>query len=62
MEKYKGIPSDKQTIEFENEDMAEEFYQCYSFDPDEQSSKTNNKAIKIVKELRYCDWRDNIIN
>jgi len=58
IEKYKGFPSEQQTIEFENDDIAEEFYQCYSFDPDEQSSKTNNKAIKIVKQLQYSDWID----
>jgi hypothetical protein len=56
----------KETIEFENDDMLEEFYENYGYlEPDEQDSETQDKAVGDV-ELKswkiftsaYSDYDD----
>ena len=60
IEQYKGKPSSTEII-FQDEDNAEEFYQKYSFEPDEQKTETNSRAIKNIDYIDYLKWREDII-
>jgi len=45
---YKGIINhNKQIIEFENDDMFEEFYEFYNYEPDEQSYEIRLRNVPI---------------
>lgn len=62
IEQYRGQPSSTEMeIIFPDEDIAEEFYQKFSFEPDEQKPETNSKAIKSIDYIDYLKWRDDII-
>lgn len=60
IEQYKGKPSSTEII-FPDEESAEDFYQKYSFEPDEQKTETNRKAINTIDCIDYLKWREDII-
>jgi hypothetical protein len=56
--KYKGsVDHEKKMICFENEDIEDEFYEKYYYDPDEQPSHVQFKSIGTGAEKQWT-WND----
>ncbi len=53
--KYKCIFKDKNPI-FMNDDLLDDFYELYGYEPDEQSRETQLKSTKKIKENRVQYW------
>jgi len=43
-------------INFPTDEVAEEFYQKYGYEPDEQSRETDEKSTKDIEEISYDVW------
>ena len=57
IQQYRGIINhDKQTIDFENDDDYEAFYEHYNLEPDEQKLEVQNKSIQPIIE-NNDDWK-----
>lgn len=53
--KYGGtIENDSKKVVFLDDDLLEEFYQEYGFEPDEQKIEIQEKSIKQIKRERTC--------
>jgi len=62
-DKYKIIiNSDKRKIEFMDDDEIELFYETYCYDPDEQSTETQNKALSVISDNNWNKWYNNLFN
>jgi len=58
---YKGIQNHTtKEVEFPCEELAEQFYENYAYEPDEQSHVTNIKSAKNITEIQYNVWRSNV--
>jgi hypothetical protein len=54
---YNGsIDYTSKKIEFKNEDLMEEFYSQYDYEPDEQPIYIQDKAIGFFKNNNNCNW------
>jgi hypothetical protein len=57
IQQYKGnINHDKQTIDFENDDDYEAFYEHYNLEPDEQKLEVQNRSIQPIIETKDA-WK-----
>ena len=52
--------SDHLLMEFKNDDLLEDFGEKYNYEPDEQSSETQEKSIIEIKPLSPSVWIDHI--
>jgi len=55
---YRGKQNhSKKTVEFENDDYMEEFYNKYGYEPDEQTKEIQDYSIQEICEKRsWCDY------
>jgi len=52
IEKFQGVLNhEKKTIEFPNDELLEEFYEQYGYEPDEQSLDTKEKNIPNIPKI-----------
>jgi len=62
-DKYKiNIDHKKYTINFEDDDEYENFYEKYYYEPDEQSKEVQEKSISEIPEISINDWLNNIFD
>ena len=60
---YKAIQNhETNEIVFPTDEVAEEFYQKYGYEPDEQPRETDEKSTKDVEEINYKEWQKRVIN
>ena len=64
IEKFKKynieINHDKKRVEFLDDDELEDFYSQYGYEPDEQSTETQNKALSLIQDNNWKKWYENI--
>ena len=53
------VDSEKKQIQFTDDDELEDFYSQYGYDPDEQSTETQNKALSLMTDINWKDWYEN---
>ena len=53
------VDSEKKQIQFNDDDELEEFYSQYGYDPDEQSTETQKKALSLMTDINWKDWYEN---
>ena len=54
---YKAIQNHETTeVDFPTDEVGEEFYQKYGYEPDEQPRETDEKSTKNIEEIDYKDW------
>ena len=53
------VDSEKKRIQFTDDDELEDFYSQYGYDPDEQSTETQNKAVSLMVDINWKDWYEN---
>ena len=57
IDKYNGIPNDKtKNIDFENDDLYEEFTEKWYYDPEEQSLDVKDKLIGTTNQLTAIEF------
>ena len=54
------INNKKQTIDFNDNDEYEEFYEEYGYEPDEQSKETQEKSTKVIESNTIKKWINSI--
>ena len=54
------VDSEKKRIHFTDDDELESFYSQYGYEPDEQSTETQNKALSLMMDVNWKDWYENI--
>ena len=60
-ERYKAFQNhETKEVEFPTEEIADQFYQKYAYDPDEQPTETDQKSTKKIEEITYDIWLSNI--
>lgn len=60
---YKAIQNhETNQIVFPSDELAEEFYLKYGYEPDEQPRETDEKSTKDVEEIDYKEWIERVIN
>lgn len=59
--KYKCIFKNKTPI-FANNDLLEDFYKKYGYEPDEQNKETQLKSTKEIKENSVQNWLNYVFN
>ncbi len=45
-------------IKFENDDLLEDFYELYGYEPDEQSKKIQDQSIGVIDDVSWKIWYD----
>ena len=45
-------------IKFENDDLLEDFYDSYGYEPDEQSKKIQDQSIGVIDDVSWKIWYD----
>ena len=53
---FKASFSTDNKIVFENDDMLEEFYELYGYEPDEQSKKIQQQSIGLINDETWNTW------
>ena len=48
-------------IVFPSDEVAEEFYQKYGYEPDEHPRETDEKSTKDIEEINYKEWMDRVM-
>jgi hypothetical protein len=56
------VDSEMKQIQFTDDDELEDFYSQYGYDPDEQSTETQNKALSLMTDINWKDWYENIFH
>ena len=60
---YKAVQNhETKEVTFQTDDAAEEFYQKYGYEPDEQPKETDEKSTKDIEEINYREWIERVIN
>jgi hypothetical protein len=61
-DRYKAFQNhETNEVEFPTEVEAEKFYQTYAYDPDEQSSETDEKSTKKIESIQYDVWFSRVL-
>ena len=61
-ESYKAFQNhETKDVEFPSDEIADHFYQKYAYDPDEQSTETDEKSTKNIEEISYKDWLSRVV-
>lgn len=59
---YKAMQNhETNEIVFPSDEVAEEFYQKYGYEPDEQPRETDEKSTKDIEEINYKEWMDRVM-
>jgi hypothetical protein len=54
---FNGIVDHNATrVIFEDDDLMEEFYRSYGYEPDEQSKAVQDKSIMIIEKVNNWKW------
>ena len=56
------IDDDSRKITFDDDDELEDFYEQYGYEPDEQSSETQNKLFGCLPENNWNKWIEDIFS
>lgn len=57
IDEYNGVPNNKEkTIDFENDDLYEEFTEKWYYDPEEQPLEVKDKLIGIANQLSVIEF------